>query len=139
MVLSLDELKIIADEKGFSLPLIEKDYLITHLLFLLKNIQGIYFKGGTALNKIFLDHARLSEDIDFSTNRNIHFIEKEIRGSLKNTIFKEITHDKKVDKFIRLIVHYKLFHEKGTIFIDLNERSQMILEPEKKEIIHFYE
>lgn len=54
-------------------------------------------------------------------------------------MFKEITHDKKVDKFIRLVVHYKLFHESGTIFIDLNERAQIILAPEKKEIKHFYE
>ncbi len=139
MVLSLDELKIIADEQGFSLPLIEKDYLITHLLFLLKKIEGIYFKGGTALNKIFLEHARLSEDIDFSITRSVSSVEKDIRKALRNTIFKEITHDKKVDKFIRLVVHYKLFHEKGTIFIDLNERAQLILAPEKKEIKHFYE
>lgn len=52
-IITLDELKIIAGEKGFTIEILEKDYLVTCLLYLLKDINGIYFKGGTALNKIF--------------------------------------------------------------------------------------
>lgn len=52
-LITLEELKIIADEKGFNINLIEQDYLITYLLYLLKDVKNIYFKGGTALNKIF--------------------------------------------------------------------------------------
>ena len=54
--ISLDELKIIANKQKFNLILLEKDYLLTYLLYLIKEVKGIYFKGGTALNKIFLNH-----------------------------------------------------------------------------------
>ncbi len=76
-LITLPELKIIADEKGFNLNLIEKDYLVTYLLYLLKDVKDIYFKGGTALNKIFLDHERLSEDLDFTLTNDLNIIEKE--------------------------------------------------------------
>lgn len=58
-------------------------------------------------------------------------MEKDIKNKLKGTIFTKITHDKRVDKFVRLIVHYRLFHEEGTIFIDLNERAKVLLKPQK--------
>ena len=54
-LITLDELKIIAGKKGFNIKLLEKDYLLTYLLYLIKDVKGIYFKGGTALNKIFLN------------------------------------------------------------------------------------
>lgn len=138
MDITLDELKIIADEQGFDIVLLEKDYLITYLLYLLKDIKNIYFKGGTALNKIFLNHERLSEDLDFTLTGKSTELEKEIKGKLKGTIFDKITHDKRVDKFVRLVVHYKLFHEKDIIFIDLNERAKLLLKPQKIQVPHFY-
>lgn len=136
--MELDELKIIADEQKFNIEIIEKDYLVTKLLYLLKDVRGIYFKGGTALSKTILDHQRISEDLDFSLIRSLADVEKEIKQKLKGTIFGKITHDKRVDKFTRLIVNYKLFHEPGTIFIDLNERSKIIQSPESLPIEHFY-
>lgn len=137
-IISLDELRVIAGEKGFGLEIMEKDYLVTYLLFLIKDIGGMYFKGGTALNKIFLDHARLSEDLDFAVTANPRDIEKEIKEKVKGTIFKKITLDKNMDTFIRLVVHYRLYHEDGTIFIDLNGKDQLILPAEEHEIKHFY-
>jgi len=59
LIITLEELRIISGREKFSMSIIEKDYLITYLLFLLKDVRGIYFKGGTAINKIFLNHARL--------------------------------------------------------------------------------
>lgn len=56
MDITLSELKIISGEKGFNIKILEKDYLLTYLLYLIKDVEGIYFKGGTALNKIFLGH-----------------------------------------------------------------------------------
>lgn len=138
MEITLDELKVIAGDKNFNIRLIEKDYLLTQLLYLLRDIDGIYFKGGTALNKIFLNHARLSEDLDFTTTKKVTEIEEQIRAKLKGTKFNKITHDKRVEKFTRLIVHYKLFHEEGTIFIDLNQRAKLNQKPEKHAIKHFY-
>jgi len=138
MDITLSELKIIADDKGFNIKLVEKDYLITYLLFLIKDIENIYFKGGTALNKIFLNHARLSEDLDFTLTGELNKVEKEIKDKLKETIFNKITYDKRVNGFVRLLVRYRLFHEDGTIFIDLNKRAKLLQKPEKHEIIHFY-
>lgn len=137
-IIPLEELRIIAGEQGFELPILEKDYLVTYLLYLLKDIGGIYFKGGTALNKIFLNHARLSEDLDFTLTVNLDTVESDIREKLKGTMFGKITHDKKADQFVRLVVHYKLYHEEGTIFIDLNERGKLLLPSETHEIHHFY-
>lgn len=138
MDITLDELKIIADEQGFDIILLEKDYLLTYLLYLIKDVKHIYFKGGTALNKIFLNHERLSEDLDFTLTGKISNVEKKIKNKLKGTIFTKITHDKRVEKFVRLIIHYKLFHEIGTIFIDLNERTKLLSKPQMIEIPHFY-
>lgn len=129
MAITLDELKIIAGEKGFDIVLLEKDYLVTYLLYLLKDVKNIHFKGGTALNKILLNHQRLSEDIDFTLTGKLSEVEAEIKAKLKGTMFGQITHDKRVDQFVRLVVHYKLFHEEGTIFIDLNERAKLLLKP----------
>ncbi len=44
----------------FNLPKITKDYYVTLLLYLLRNVEGLHFKGGSALQKIFLDYSRLS-------------------------------------------------------------------------------
>ncbi|MBU4502533.1 MAG: nucleotidyl transferase AbiEii/AbiGii toxin family protein [Nanoarchaeota archaeon] len=138
MGISFDELKILADKKGFDLALLEKDYLLTELLYIIKDIKGIYFKGGTALNKILLCHKRLSEDLDFTLTRKLSEVEKDIKDRLKGTRFKKITHDKRVSHFVRLIAHYKLFHEEGTIFINLNARAKIRLKPQKTNIPHFY-
>lgn len=138
MDITLDELKIITSNSGFDIRLLEKDYLLTYLLYLIKDVKGIYFKGGTALNKIFLNHKRLSEDLDFTLTRNLQDVEREIKNKLKGTIFKKITHDKRVENFIRLVVYYRLFHETGTIFIDLNAKAKILLQPHKTQILHFY-
>jgi predicted nucleotidyltransferase component of viral defense system len=138
MDISLDILRIIAGKQGFVLPILEKDYLVTYLLYLIKDVKGMHFKGGTAINKILLDHQRLSEDLDFSLARPVADVEKEIKDILAKTMFNKITSDKKVEGFTRLIVHYKLFHESGTIFIDLNERAKIFLPPKKTKIPHFY-
>ena len=62
----------------FQRKLLTKDYFVTLILYLIRDIEGIYFKGGTALQKIFLNHSRLSEDIDFTLTRDIAEVKKEI-------------------------------------------------------------
>ena len=61
-----EEFETIAAEHKFQQALLAKDYFITVLLYLLKDIKGIYFKGGTALHKTILNFSRISEDIDFT-------------------------------------------------------------------------
>jgi predicted nucleotidyltransferase component of viral defense system len=135
-----NELYEIASTKKFSKNLLAKDYVLTEILFLLKNVPNIYFKGGTALQKTILHHSRLSEDIDFTLTTNVKKIDLEIIQILeKSKMFNSITHDKNVTQFIRIVVAYNLFEEiKGTVFIDLNEKADLLCTPEKKVIEHFY-
>ena len=54
-------------KKGFLLPLIEKDYYLTLVLSRIHELsEGLIFKGGTCLNKVYYVYYRLSEDLDFS-------------------------------------------------------------------------
>src|SRR3989344_7615967 len=117
-----------------------KDYFITLLLYLIKDVDGIYFKGGTAINKIILNHARLSEDIDFTLTRDISDVKKEIAEIIATSgLFEEITEDKNVEGFLRIVVHYKGFaNEKDAVFIDLNKRVELILPSEVHKLNHFY-
>src|SRR3989338_10821686 len=86
-IINLDQLRIIAGQRKLNIIMIEKDYLVTLLLYLIKDVPGIYFKGGTALNKLYLNHKRLSEDLDFSLTRNIKDVEGDIRKALEGSIF----------------------------------------------------
>lgn len=138
--ISLDEIKLIAAEKGFSEQMIIKDYFITVLLYLIKDIKGIYFKGGTALQKIFLNYSRISEDIDFTVERDIVNLKKEIELKiLDSKIFSKIYYDKDVLDFTRIVVEYEMFNENGLIFIDLNKRAKLLKKPAKYEIKNFYD
>ena len=54
-------------KKEFLLPLLEKDYYLTLILSRVHELsEGLIFKGGTCLNKIYYVYYRLSEDLDFS-------------------------------------------------------------------------
>ncbi len=139
--LTQEEFEEVAGNKHFDNRLIEKDYFVTVILYLLKDVKQIYFKGGTALNKIFLGYARLSEDVDFTVTSNVRTVEKEIKHILQESkFFTAITKDKRVDKFTRLIAHYEGFYNtEGTVFIDLNQKASLLLKPEQCNILHFYE
>ena len=54
-------------ESGFGSRLIEKDYYCSLLLHDLWGLfqQGLVFKGGTCLSKVYAEFFRLSEDLDF--------------------------------------------------------------------------
>jgi predicted nucleotidyltransferase component of viral defense system len=135
-----DELLEISSITGFRRDLLAKDYILTEILYLLKDLPNIYFKGGTALQKTILHHSRLSEDIDFTLTSSIKNIDAEIVKIISNSkLFSSITHDRDYSKFTRIIVNYELFGEiKGNVFIDLNERAELELKPEKRNIEHFY-
>ena len=113
-----NEIAHIAKQTGFNDQLLLKDYYLTHLLYAIRNIPEAYFKGGTALNKIFLDHARLSEDIDF-TVRNLAQATKYVYKQLPTLPFiHNVTTGKNTPGFIRIICHYKTFsNEDETIYI----------------------
>ena len=126
-------------KKGFVRPLLVKDYYLTVILYLIKDVEGIYFKGGTALHKIILDHARLSEDIDFTLTRDVKEVRDEISEILnKSKLFGEIGESKNVEGFLRMTVKYNSELGQGEIFIDLNKRGELILPSEVHKLNHFY-
>ncbi len=131
----------IASQFRFRPETLGKDYYLTLILLLIKDVEGIYFKGGTALNKIFLHHARLSEDIDFTVTREVKQIQSEIMKILEESgFFTRITEDRNLEGFLRIVVHYTGFMgEKESVFIDLNKRATMLLKPEEHMIEHFYQ
>src|SRR3989338_2946664 len=99
----MDELKKITEDRifeivantGFNFDLLLKDYYVTVLLFILKDVAGIYFKGGTALQKILLKYSRISEDIDYTLTEPLAKVRLEIEEKVRASgIFKEITRDK---------------------------------------------
>ena len=138
--ISEDEFNEVAYKHPFNRVLLTKDYHITILLYLLRNIKGMYFKGGTALQKIFLNYSRISEDIDFTLTADLQEAKIEIKKIIMGSgLFDKITQDKDVDGFTRLVVHYNDFAEKeDTIFIDLNKRAKLATLPETHKVPHFY-
>lgn len=139
-IIPLEELQVLAGERNLDIETIIKDYYLTYLLFLIKDIKGLYFKGGTALYKIFLNNLRLSEDLDFTVKGNLRKLEQQIRDIiLSEKIFKEITHDKRLKHFIRLIIHYASpYGSKNHLIIDLNKKAKIYLKSEERELKHFY-
>ncbi len=134
------EFEVIVGKTNFLREKLIKDYYLTLILYLIRNVEGIYFKGGTALNKIFLNHARLSEDLDFSLTRNEKEVKNEISKILADLQFvKDITEGKNVDGFLRMIIKCQSEIGESEIFIDLNKRAKLLQKPEIYEIKHFYE
>lgn len=63
----LKVIDLAAKQKGFLPLLMEKDYYLTLILSRTHQLsEGLIFKGGTCLNKIYFSYYRLSEDLDFS-------------------------------------------------------------------------
>ncbi|MCD6398535.1 MAG: nucleotidyl transferase AbiEii/AbiGii toxin family protein [Candidatus Aenigmarchaeota archaeon] len=140
--ISENELRYLAGKKGFNLIYLEKDYFLTLLLYLTRNIRSIYLKGGTALNKILLNHVRLSEDLDFSTKGSLESVQGNILRVLNENknIFFRYAFDNRTSSFFRLKIFYKsYFSEKDHIIVDVNKKSTIYLDTKEFEVPHFYE
>lgn len=115
--ISLDILKNIAGKEGFNIYLIEKDYYLTLFLYILRK-EKLFFKGGTALYKIYLNYKRLSEDLDFSYKENINVIKNKILELKGN--FKDILINNETNNFIRFSIFYSsYFGKEGKVIIDI--------------------
>ncbi len=140
-MISEAKLRNIAGEKGYNLIFLEKDYFITALLFQLKDVEGLYFKGGTALNKIFLRHRRLSEDIDFTSTLPVTEAKKIIEQAvgLDKVHFRKIEQENERAGFVRIYVYYNSYFGKDArLAIDVNSRATLHLPPERKPVKNFY-
>ena len=63
-----DIIYYLSNEQGFVASVIEKDLYLTRILNRVNEYlsDDIVFKGGTLLNKVYLDYHRLSEVLDFA-------------------------------------------------------------------------
>ena len=63
-----DLIPVIAGKQRFRPTIVEKDYYLTVVLNSIETLLSdkIVFKGGTLLNKMYLNYHRLSEDLDFT-------------------------------------------------------------------------
>ncbi len=135
------KLRQLAGQKGFSIVYLEKDYFLTVLLFLLKDVEGLCFKGGTALNKIVFNHTRLSEDLDFTCTVKPAKIKKQVEEIIEQNpaFFVRVEADKQTENFTRLQIYYKsYFGENELVNVDLNSHAKIYLTPESKQVKHFY-
>ena len=85
-MITADEVKRAARNKGFPAGVVEKDYALTWLLYGIYNSElkdVLAFKGGTALSKVYFPKFwRLSEDLDFTLTKEIQ--PQEIESLLEN-------------------------------------------------------
>jgi predicted nucleotidyltransferase component of viral defense system len=79
------ELLVKARERYLPLNMIEKDYVLGWVLFGVRQISGLVFKGGTALAKVYFPETwRLSEDLDFAAGpEGWGELPEQIAGALK--------------------------------------------------------
>ncbi|MBU0532103.1 nucleotidyl transferase AbiEii/AbiGii toxin family protein [Candidatus Micrarchaeota archaeon] len=135
------KLRNIAAETGYNLIYLEKDYFLTILLYHLKDFEGIYFKGGTALNKIFLDHMRLSEDADFTATIPITQIKAKIEEIVKNDKkhFRRIEYENESRNFVRIKIFYQsYFSNNNYIILDANRKASIHIKIDRKKVHNFY-
>jgi len=63
--MNLEELRRLAAKEEMSLNFIAKDEMLSKLLVILKGFDDLVLKGGTAVNRVYINKKRFSEDIDF--------------------------------------------------------------------------
>lgn len=73
----LDKRELMEKSRKLNLPLgiVEKDYVLGWMLYgISKFLNGLVFKGGTALSKVYFPEMwRLSEDLDFNLEEGVDF------------------------------------------------------------------
>ena len=96
------ELNIISNREGVRQQQIEKDYIISWLLWGISNNailkEAIIFKGGTCIKKIHIEGYRYSEDMDFTINPDMEGnISNDDIYSAFDEVFAEIKEDANLD------------------------------------------
>ena len=129
-----------AKQKGFLLPLLEKDYYLTLILSRVQELSGdLIFKGGTCLNKLYYAYYRLSEDLDFSAVSDVEVdrLLRKLITDFERFGTKASVHKKK-EPHNSILTTLKI---EGPLFtgqpvscarlgIDINRKSAVILPPE---------
>lgn len=136
-------LRKMAGKLKFSLASLEKDYMLTKILYEISKNElkdKVAFKGGTALNKVYFNYYRLSEDLDFTAvNVGADYIKKSIKNIAKES--KIELKEENVTKYSYVAVFRFIgpLNHPNSINIDINTDEKLALLPVKKRVLHFYD
>lgn len=148
-MITADEVKKAARNKGFPAGVVEKDYALTWLLYGVYNSDlkdVLAFKGGTALSKVYFPKFwRLSEDLDFTLTKIIR--PEEIESMLKKGL--NLLNEKTAMNFYIASFHSNQDHAivsiqftgslgKNVIRMDISLTEMLVTEILKKEITDGY-
>lgn len=151
-----DIVPVIAGKMKFRPAIVEKDYYLTVILNKIEVLltDKIVFKGGTLLNKAYLNYHRLSEDLDFTYNaeftsraqrsKAIIPIREKMPSFLKILGLKS---DKPEGEGFDNSRHYIfkvkypsiILNKDDAIKLEISLRQQPIEKPVNTEIKHFYQ
>ena len=153
-----DVIYYLSDEQGFVASVIEKDFYLTKILNgVNKHLStDIVFKGGTLLNKVYLNYHRLSEDLDFAYRGDVDLSTRGKRSKAIMPIREKIpafldvlglTSDNPEGKGFNNSTQYLfniqyqsvLSDKKENIKLEISLRQPPFLEPEQVTIKHFFQ
>ena len=149
------EIQSIAGQKGVRDTQIEKDYVISWVIYGIANIrflkENLIFKGGTVLKKVYFPDYRFSEDLDFT------FRGKNFSLDTLLAAYNELTEWVYEESRISLSTQEETQHETGTfsfylaytgplggagankdIKVDISQDELIYYEVEEKQIINTY-
>ncbi|MDH5603829.1 MAG: nucleotidyl transferase AbiEii/AbiGii toxin family protein [Cyclobacteriaceae bacterium] len=149
------EIHFIAGKKGVRDTQIEKDYVISWVIYSIANNlflkNNLVFKGGTVLKKVYFPEYRFSEDLDFT------FTGKDFDIEALNVAFKKLIEWTYEESRISLSIRNETQHETGNfnfylaytgplggsgankdIKVDISQNELIYNTPEEKKIIHPY-
>lgn len=153
-----DVIYFLSDEQGFVASVIEKDFHLTRILNRVNEhlSADIVFKGGTLLNKVYLNYHRLSEDLDFAYRGDADLSTRGKRSKAIMSIREKIpafldilglTSDNPEGKGFNNSTQYLfniqfqsvLSDKKENIKLEISLRQPPFLEPERVTIKHFFQ
>lgn len=153
-----DVIYFLSDEQGFVASVIEKDFHLTRILNRVNEhlSTDIVFKGGTLLNKVYLNYHRLSEDLDFVYRSGADLSTRGKRSKAIMSIREKIpafldilglTSDNPEGKGFNNSTQYLfniqfqsvLSDKKENIKLEISLRQPPFLEPERVTIKHFFQ
>jgi predicted nucleotidyltransferase component of viral defense system len=153
-----DLFNYLSNEQGFVASVIEKDFHLTRILNRVNEYlsDDIVFKGGTLLNKVYLDYHRLSEDLDFAYRDKIDLSTRSrrskaignIREKMSNFLNElELTSDNPMGRGFNNSTQYLfniqyqslLSRRKENIKLEISLRQPPVLELERVTINHFFQ
>ena len=153
-----DVIYYLSNEQGFVASVVEKDFHLTRILNRVNEhlSTDIVFKGGTLLNKVYLDYHRLSEDLDFAYRGKVDLSTRgkrskaitPIRGKMPAFLdMLELTSDNPQGKGFNNSTQYLfniqyqsvLSEKKENIKLEISLRQPPFLEPERVTIKNFFQ